>query len=335
MKKTAIILALFIAVLSGCGRVDSVDVDGEIKPFEIEQTTQDENSEDPENTDIPVVTGITTASDDHAAVTTMRTGAVNLVKRSGVVTTARVIPPSRGTVVIPSRGTTPRPSNNTSPSTTTVATRVSTAPVTTAPPIEDHLVVSKDDLSCHVKNGVIEIVKNGVSLQTVEISTDAVTEADANGNTEERAKICICDFDFDGNDDIFIPQEIGEFNTLGVFKRYDPNTGKFENWSEIEAITGYVVAYPDDQSLSFTSRKNEMEYEVKNFKWNDDKTLSAFLLKRQYKLEGAEPDTWDYYVDTFEYPNGNETIVKREKLIFNDDNEIVGTQEVDIEWETR
>lgn len=157
----------------------------------------------------------------------------------------------------------------------------------------------------------------------------------AEGKTEPQTRVVIRDFDFDGNPDLFIPQEITDINTSGVFRRYETETGTFEKWEEISDITGYAETDEENGTIIFTTTKNEYEYDTKIYSWNEEGQLVPVSRKIQFRINDSESEMWNVYVDYCEYPDGNETIVKRERLIFNDVYEIVGSQEIEIEWTLR
>lgn len=333
MKKTAILLALCMTVLSGCGRVDTVDVDSDIKPFEIEKTT-DENGEESENSD-PTATGVTTVSgEDQTAVTTARTGAVNLVKRTGVAATSKRKPSGNGTVRVPSRPTTPRPSGSTAaPSTTT------TTAVTTIPDEKNPAVVVRDNMTCRVTPNGITVTYMGEPVQNISISTKYMLDAYANGIADSSSLVNINDFDFDGHFDLFIPQSQSDdkLNTYGTFLHYNPKTNLFEKWDEISQLETFASTADDEETISATIKKNDAEFETKTYEWQivDEETgeteLTLIRMKKQYRLDNSPANLYNIYIDYYEYSNGVETIVKREKHIYDENNNFTGVEEIPVE----
>lgn len=342
MKKTAILLALCMTALSGCGRVDSVDVDSDLKPFEIEKTTSEADA--PETAEIPSA-AVTTASDENQpGVTTAKTGAVNLIKRTGVVTAAkRTATPSRGTVRVPSR-----PNNNTQrPAGTTVAATVTTAvvtsiatvtepPKTTIPDSENPAVVVRDDMTCRVGENSISVTYKGEPVQNIQISTDFMLNAYANGYTDPSVLLNINDYDFDGHYDLFVPQSSDDYNTYGTYLRFNPETNVFEEWSAINGISTSTLTAAEDGTLTSNVKTNGTEYEEKTYKWQvvneetGEKQLTLIRKKKQFLLDTASP--YDIYIDYYEYTNGIEEVVKREKHIYDENNQYIGVEEIPIEW---
>lgn len=356
MKKTAFILSFCLVLLAGCGRVDSAENSGNVKPFEIENTTNATTENDVSgDSDIAVQTGsAVTTGNESTATTTVRTGAVQLVKRTGVIPTAQVTtpaPPHRPSA--PSGGgvNTPAP-NQTNPPATSIhrpATTTTTVTTTTAP--VGPTVITKDSITCSLKDNGVEIsVKaedGSQKTQLIELDksiVEGIKNAYAEGKTAPSQRIVIADFDFDGTDEIFIPTKIGEFNTLGVYKRYDDASGEYADWSGMDAVSGYAEANNEAQTIVFTTRKNEHEYETITYSWQDIVGDDGQITGRQlipvnsvnhYRLDDSPEELWNVYVDYCDFVNGTKQITKREKLLFNEVYEIVGAEEIDITWETR
>ncbi|MCM1529886.1 MAG: hypothetical protein NC093_07820 [Alistipes sp.] len=357
MKKTALILSFCLVLLAGCGRVDSADNSGNVKPFEIENTTKTGSDNDENgNSAQAVQTGaaVTTVSGD-TATTTVRTGQVQLVKRTGVTPTAQVTTPAP-----PTRPSTPSGGNNgggnsspvqTNPPATSIHRPAATTTVTTTPAPVGPTVITKDNITCSLKDNGVEIAVTAQdgSVKTQLIGLDqniveGIKNAYAEGKTAPSQRIVIADFDFDGVDEIFIPTEIGEYNTLGVYKKYDDASGQYADWSGMDAVSGYAEANSETLTIQFTTRKNEHEYEVLTYTWENIIGDDGQIIGRQlvpvnsvnhYRLDDSAEELWNVYIDYCDYVGGAKQITKREKVIFNEVYEIVGAEEIDITWETR
>lgn len=357
MKKTALILSFCLVLLSGCGRVDSVENSGNVKPFKIENTTKTGSESDVDgDSEIAVQTGAAvTAANGDTVTTTVRTGSVQLVKRTGVTPSAQVTtptPPSRPTSPTGGGGgNTPTPNQTNPPATSVHRPATTTAAVTTTPAPVGPTVISKDNITCALKdNGVEVTVKAGDGSEKTQLIgldkniIEGIRNAYAEGKTSDSQRIVIADFDFDGVDEIFIPTEIGEYNTLGVYKKYDDASGEYSDWSGMGSVSGYAEANSDSQTITFTTRKNEHEYQTITFSWQDiidengqvsGKQLVPVTSVNHYRLDDSAEELWNVYVDYCDFVNGTKQITRREKLIFNEVYEIIGAEEIEITWETR
>lgn len=332
MKKTALISLLFLACLVGCGRVDSVDTD--VKPVEIEKTTTtaDGSIQTTMPNDAVFQLGTTTTVDP--AMTTTGTVQVNLIKRS-TVAGGSITTPARGTVRIPS-GVTVSP---TRPA-TSQQTRTTAAPQTTAPPATTQAqpekmpdpVVRDNYQSAITANGV-EIKRDGEVLQTIQIDTSKILAAYADGKEHSTSNIFINDFDFDGHYDIFIPQDVDDYNTIGIFMRYDSVTDSFVTWQAMSEIKNYASTNDMDGTISTTSRKNGLEYSNMTYEWSNG-SLSLVHAERQYRLDDASGNA-NYYIDYFTFSGGADTLIKREKVNFDEAGNVTGTEEISIDWTMR
>ncbi|MDE6521095.1 MAG: hypothetical protein K2K91_11690 [Ruminococcus sp.] len=328
MKRTAFILTLCIlASLASCGKDDETT---ESKPLNIQKATisTTENLEDEEittdeiestiesskKTTKPVrVTTVSTAESD----TTTKTGTASIAKRTTV--SAPKVSPNRGNGRIPTVSNTKR---------TTVTTTQTTT--TTAKP---HFGFRNGDISCLIRENGIEVSQKDKKNQFIEIDTSGMieyyqTEDYHNGKAKKSALINIVDFDFDGYSDLYIPQFIGTPNNFGIYMHYNPDTEKFESWEELSDIKLYFNIN-EDKTLTSHCYISAVEYEQKTYKWNDEKKLEIIRLKRQYRPEDSE----DVFIDYFDYPDGEETLVRREKLILDDENNIIDTEEIPLNQE--
>lgn len=342
MKKKAILLLLCTTVLSGCGRVDSVDVNSQIKPFEVEQTTNENGEELGAVTNAHNEAVVTTsASESDAAVTTTaRTGAVNLVKRTGVV--KNTVTPSKSTVRVPSR--TNATASKTTVSTvsgTTNTTAVSTATTNTSATTLDNenpTVVTRDDMVCQITDSGISVLVKGEPVQNINIDTSYMMNSYADGKTDPEYRVNINDLDFDGNLDLFVPQSEDEYNVYGKFLRFNPATNLFEEWEALSGINTYKSSSEDNGTISAVVYKDEIEYEEKTYQWKvtneetGEKELRLISKKKQFRFDASSDGTYNIYIDYYEYTDGVETVVKREKVTIDENGVITGAEEVPIDW---
>ncbi len=337
MKKSALITLLFVACLAGCGRVDSVDTD--VKPFEIEKNGT--TTADAAQTTMPngAIAQLGTATTADPSVTTTGTVKVNLVKRSSIPG-GNVTTPARNTVKTPARVTVSppatRPATPTQPPTKTTAAPQTTAPpvTTQAPPAKLPDPVVRENYQSTITASGVEIKRDGKVLQTINIDTSKILAAFADGKEHSTSNISMNDFDFDGHYDIFIPQDVDDYNTIGIFMRYNPETDSFEQWQGMsDIIKNYAWTNDADGTVSTSSRKNAFEYSNMTYEWSGG-NLTLVHAERQYRLDDASGNA-NYYIDYFTFSNGADTLVKREKVDFDGEGNVTGSTEIPIEWTMR
>lgn len=338
MKKKSILLSLCIAFLTGCGRVDSIDVEN-ITPFEVEKTTEENSGVYVTVTDSKGESVVTTASAETGkAVTTTKTVAVNLVRRTGVVKVT--VAPSKNTKRNPAR-TSAKPATTVTTAsgktTTAVSTSGATTIISTTHSAENLFTVTRDDMTCNVAKNCISVSMKGEPVQNIEFDTSFMVDSYTNGLTDPKYRINICDLDFDGNFDIFVPDSKDEHNVYGKFLRYNPNSKTFEKWEAFSGITTYTSSSEENGTISATVYKNDVEFEEKNYQWKivDEKTgekeLRLISKKKQFRYDTENP--LNIYIDYYEFTDSVENLVKREKHIYDENGEFVGVQEVPLEWQ--
>ncbi len=345
MKKTAIILTLcMLASLVSCGKDELAEGN---KPLNIQEATagttttnEVEEYESPFKKNpgnfTPHVTGAVTGDTAHngSITTAVRTGSAILVKRTGGAVPN--VPPSRGNVVIPYASNVVKPTKTTSekaPETTkknTTKKRPNTTTTTVTTTVTQNTAdVTNGDITCRVTEKGVEIIRKGKVIQVIEVDTEQMLAFYKDDIIDPSTLINISDFDFDGYDDLFIPQEIGTLNTLGIYMHYNPETETFEDWEEMADIN--VCSQTDDDGKLHTTVKNSaLENTSRTYVWNEDKQLVLVESIVQYKFD----DSSEIYIDYFEYPDGVETLVKRERMLFDENNEYIGTEEVPLEQDT-
>lgn len=353
MKKSAIILTLCMtAVLVGCGKVETDNVDR--NPLNIQKATGTVTASKNPELEIPsefqtATTAVTEQTAENTATSTTVSGndmirrtsttatgtaAVNLVRRTTVAVPN--IAPSRGTVRIPAasvptKTTAVQTTGRTSTTNTDIST--STVPATSVITTTSEICpsdVTNGDITCKVTGKGVEIIRDGKVIQLIEADTEQMLDFYENGVTDVSTLINIEDFDFDGYDDLFIPQEIGALNTFGIYMHYNPETEAFEEWAEMADISVYGWT-EDDETLHTYAKDSAFENISKTYVWNKDNQLVLVNSKVQYQIDDSPENQYNIYIDYFEYPDGAETLVKREKLLFNEKLEIVGTEEIPLE----
>lgn len=345
MRKTAIILTLCMLALVSCGKADVAEDSNplNIQKATVSVTTENEREEykspfgniRSESSEVQTTKPAeTTAADgDEIIVTAIRTGSAVLVKRTGV------IPPSRGDVVIPYASNDVHVTKITTVKTTAVKTTAAkkttgakttaqtTSTMTAATAAENPADVTNGDITCRVKEKGVEIIRNGKVVQLIEVDTEQMLNFYAEGITDPSTLINISDFDFDGYDDLFIPQNIGTSNTEGVYMHYNPESEQFETWEEMADIKTYVWVDTENQKLKTSVRGSAVDHEGWTYIWNDEKQLEMVESWIQYAADG------NIFVSYFEYPDGVKTLVKREQHIYDENGNFVKAIEIPLDEE--
>lgn len=346
MKKTAIILTLCMLALVSCGKADTVE---ESKPLNIQKATvnttstnereeykspfrnNSSESTEPQITDT-VAEDITTDGSFTFPVTTVQTVTVNLVKRTGIA--APNISPSRGTVIIPyasnvvrttkttaTKSTAMTMKNTSTKQTGTAVSTVSTAVTATTNPSD----MTNGDITCRIQDNGIAIIRNGKTVQLIETDIKSILDEYQDKIPNPSTLITLKDYDFDGYDDLYIKQ--GGFRTpnpYGVYMHYNPETKKFETWEQLSGINTVIWVDEENQKLNTSVTGSAVDHESWTYIWNEDKKLQLIGSLLQYAVEE------DVFIDYFEYPDGEKTLVRREQIILDDEHNIIDTTEIPL-----
>lgn len=350
MKKTTIILTLCMLVsLASCGKADTVE---DSKPLNIQKatvsTTVTKESQEYESpfknhssgNSEPQVTG--TATEDIAdngsftfPVTTVKTGAAVLVKRTGIA--APNIPPSRGNVVIPYASNIVRTTkttiakntvttiNNTSIKKTGTTVSTGTNTVTTAATTTSLFEIAHNDNLFKIQNNGIEIIRKEKVVQLIEIDMKSILDECQNKTANLSSLITLKDYDFDGYDDLYIKQDgFSTPNPQGIYMHYNPETEKFETWEQMSDIKTIIWVDEENHKLNTSVSGSAVDHESWTYIWNEDKQLQLIGSLLQYAVEE------DVFIDYFEYPDGEKTLVRREQIILDDEHNIIDTTEIPL-----
>lgn len=368
MKKTTIILTLcMLASLAGCGKIDSAE---ESKPLNIQKatinSTKDNSDKDSESSleesmtewndseETAEIIHLTTNATFTVPVTTAKTGTAILVKRSTIP--APNIPPSRGTVRVPTASTAPKTVKTTAVATkTTGGTSVSTSTMgtntaatttkttgkktstttsattaitttTTTTAVTIPVDVTNGDITCRVQENGVAVIRDDKTVQLIEIDTQTIFDAYNSGIKDNF--ICLNDYDFDGYDDMYIKLDgFKNPNLYGTYMHYNPESEQFEIWEEMADINTVIWIDEENQKLNTSVKENDVNHESWTYIWNDDKQLQLIESSLQYEVEN------DVFADYFEYPDGEKTLVRREQLILDDEQNIIDTIEIPLEEE--
>ncbi|MBO5163911.1 MAG: hypothetical protein J6B75_05620 [Ruminococcus sp.] len=159
-------------------------------------------------------------------------------------------------------------------------------------------------------SGGVEIYLDDKLYQTLDVTID-----DTFLDYESEDLVEFIDYNFDGYNDIAVEERLGATNAAFRYFRYDPDTEHFENWSELDELHFYVKVN-SDKTLSVHSKSSAVDAEEIVYKWAGEKLVPVSAEKRYLNSEGI-------FIDHLEYDdNGNETLVKREQLITDENGDI-------------
>lgn len=165
-------------------------------------------------------------------------------------------------------------------------------------------------------SGKVEIYSKGELYQVLDMTID-----DTFLDYESKDLVKFRDYDFDGYNDIAVTKALAT-NMVFSYFRYNPETEYFEKWEELDNLHFYVNIN-DDKTLSVHSKGGAIYTDDTVYKWSGDVLVPVSKEKRYSK--GA-----DIFVDYFEYDDkGNESLIKREQLILNDDGIII-SERIDV-----
>lgn len=171
-----------------------------------------------------------------------------------------------------------------------------------------------EGLSFEIDQQSIELFIDGEYIQTIDLDY-----------MPQNYHIKTIDYDFDGYDDLFIPTLIGRPNTPGIYYHYNVETGLLEEWEELNTI-GCLMNVNDDDTLINNISISAVDHKTITYKWNNGN-----LQEISYQTQYCGSDN-EIYIDAYEYDeNGNEILVKRERVILDEDHNWLGTEEVEIQ----
>lgn len=342
MKKKAILLLLCTAMLSGCGRVDSVEVNDQMDPFEVEQVTDNSGEEIelvPRTTAADATDGTNVTSD---TTTASRTVTVNLVKRTNVTsktstakrTTARVPSNTRpsttaATTANPLSTTTATGTLTTTVTGSTVSTTSGTTTTATIAENENPTIVTRDDMSCNITESGINVMIKGEPVQNISFDTSYMLKSIEEGKLDAEYRLNIVDLDFDGNFDLFIPSSEDEFNVYGKFLHYNPITKTFEEWHEFEGVETYNTSSEENGTIVSVTHQSAIEYVEITRQWDvNEETNEKILRKIAKKEQYIDTESNQSYIKYWKYIDNVETPDKREKVTLDENGEVISREEV-------
>ena len=333
MKRSVIAAVICLGMLTGCGRVDTAPVDSSPVEITASETTKITAAADKDESETTVKTESKQTTENtketKSSKTTTSTANAQLVRRSSPAVTrqpaAAPAPVRTAAKTAAAPATTTKITGN-APVQTTLTTST-TVTTTSSAKDNDPKIVSKDNIVCEVKKDGVDVFIDGENMHTIEADTKAMLDVYETNEITQESLITIFDFNGDSINDIFIPTEISKDSVSGVYYRYDAEEKKYVEWEEMKDIKKLINVSKTDFTFTVLDKKDSVEYEERTYGWDGEKPV----LRKMQKQYNASADPWDILIDYYEYPDGEEKLVKREKLVFNDAHEITDTQEVELD----
>lgn len=178
------------------------------------------------------------------------------------------------------------------------------------------LINEEKKFLCKVtESGGVEIYLNGEFYKSLDVTIDNTFLDYESGNLVQ-----FNDYDFDGCNDIAVEKALAT-NAVYSYFRYNPDTEYFENWEELNNLY-FHIQINDDNTLSVHSKSSAVDAVDTVYKWSSDVLVPVSAEKRYWNSEGI-------FMDYLEYDdNGNETLVKREKLVYDDNGSLISSTDV-------
>lgn len=134
------------------------------------------------------------------------------------------------------------------------------------------------------------------------------------------------DYNFDLYDDLFIPEMLGRRNIPGKYFRFDPETGLFVIWNELDEAGWCSSTVNDaDGTITFDIAGSSTDREETIYEWQDEKLVMVGRKVQYMSGDGM------IYIDSYAYDNGFEELFYRERVLIDENGTWLGTEEVPID----
>lgn len=320
MKKTAILAAIAVASLAGCGIVDNVEPDRTPK---LPGNTQVATTSDSEAKS-------TTTADENDENRSENTKTTAVTAKSTTASTVATRSPAAATRKPAAKTTAHRATTVQTTYTTGVPVMITTTVPTTTVPV-DPTEIGSEEITCNMRVDGVEITVNGEVVQFITQDMTDILSAYGNTTVDPSMLISICDFDFDGHDDLFIPEVIGTLNTTGSYWHFNTENGNFEEWDVLKQLEFFATADKDEQIIQVHAKDNAEEHEDRYYRW-DNGGLVLFKMTKQFRLKENPELSGNLYIDHYEFVEGKKKTVKREQYVYDENGTLLGLSEIPITW---
>lgn len=197
---------------------------------------------------------------------------------------------------------------------------------TIIPETSESAALTNSDYKFKVEDDGVVYYNGGSVLQKIELDcTELIMRAESYDRAPEEF-LTIADFNFDGNNDLFVPDIIGTPNIPGTYFYMDPTRqlNCFEEWDVLNEIGYLMNTDSENEVLHFSSKGSAVDHDWIVYKWESGK-LQPVSRELQY-MNGS-----DIYIDCFEYDNdGKEILIGRKRAVLGENNEWLGTEDVEL-----
>ncbi|MDD7185511.1 MAG: hypothetical protein SPE43_06670 [Ruminococcus sp.] len=184
----------------------------------------------------------------------------------------------------------------------------------------EQLILSDDGTSERKEVDIKSLYEFKVSGNSVDIIFgDKVLQTLECDYTPDENKIEFYDYDFDGNEDLFVSMKNGAMYSCGTYFRYNPFTRLYEKWDELNKIGHELAVDSENKNLYWVNNYSEnYRFEKFVYKWKYQK------IRLREHITGYE-DSGGLWTETYSVKNSdNEELVKREKIIYDKNGNKVG-----------
>lgn len=152
-----------------------------------------------------------------------------------------------------------------------------------------------------VNKDSIDVIRNGKTVQSINFDTTELISWSERVSVAPEQFLTSSDFDFDGYDDLFIPEMLGTPNIPGKYYKYNPDTGMYEEWEEFNKISTLVRIQQTNDALIEDIRGSAVDYKTTAWFW-EGSVLKRKLQRIQKADENNEIIIEDYKFDENDEP---------------------------------
>lgn len=157
-----------------------------------------------------------------------------------------------------------------------------------------------------VNKDSIDVIRNGKTVQSINFDTTELISWSERVSVEPEQFLTSSDFDFDGYDDLFIPEMLGTPNIPGKYYKYNPDTEMYEEWEEFNKISTLVRIQQTNDALIEDISGSAVDYKETAWFWE-----GSVLKRKLQRIQKADEN--------------NEIIIEDYKFDENDEPVLIGT----------